>query len=262
MVTPGSLFHRSTALQVFSFLCVLGVVVPDPDAYWPFFHGITACPPFTCGHRSIFASPFHRRGDNLSDECGVASYELTCNDEKEATIQIDNTTYYVTGINYGDSTFRVVDANISDSRNNCPLPRWKRAPYYDGVSDDESLPYNIQVEFEPASYWWSVFVNCSQEINNNVMYMPVPCMSTISSFVYVLTGLDSHYIENLEPSCGYLAMTPLDGVAKSYDSLLSLSYSDVVKLMRKGFRVRFPLRTHRSRSFFAGTAEGLAIQFH
>lgn len=221
MVIPGPFFRRSTALQVFSVLCALRFVVPDPDIEWPLIHGIPACPPFTCGHLSKVASPFHRRGY----ECGVASYELTCTDDK-AIIQIDNGTYFVTGIDYSDSTFWVVDANISDSRNNiCPLPRWKRIPYYyDDVSsdDEESSPYNIQVELDPASRWWSFFVNCSKEINNNVMYSPVACMGTSSSFVYVLTGRLSCYIENLEPSCGYLAMTPLDGlgrVAPAVDSL-------------------------------------------
>ncbi|BAB17131.1 putative rust resistance kinase Lr10 [Oryza sativa Japonica Group] len=247
MVIPGPFFRRSTALQVFSVLCVLRFVVPDPDIEWPLIHGIPACPPFTCGHLSKVASPFHRRGY----ECGVASYELTCTDDK-ATIQIDNGTYFVTGIDYSDSTFWVVDANISDSRNNCPLPRWKRIPYYyDDVSsdDEESSPYNIQVELDPASRWWSFFVNCSKEINNNVMYSPVACMGTSSSFVYVLTGRLSCYIENLEPSCGYLAMTPLDGMGRVAPAVDSLSYEDVVKFMRKGFRVQFPFRHHRNRSF-------------
>uniref|UniRef100_A0A0D9Y2E7 non-specific serine/threonine protein kinase n=1 Tax=Oryza glumipatula TaxID=40148 RepID=A0A0D9Y2E7_9ORYZ len=74
--------------------------------------------------------------------------------------------------------------------------------------------------------------------------MPVPCLSTSRSFVYVLTGQQSALIQSLEPSCGYLAMTPLggrDSVAPVNESL-SLSYADVVKSMRKGFRVQFPFR--------------------
>ncbi|KAF2948061.1 hypothetical protein DAI22_01g010108 [Oryza sativa Japonica Group] len=82
------------------------------------------------------------------------------------------------------------------------------------------------------------------------MYMPVACLSTSRSFVYVLTGQKSALIQSLEPSCGYLAMTPLggrDSVAPVNESL-SLSYADVVKSMRKGFRVQFPFR-YRTGSF-------------
>lgn len=81
------------------------------------------------------------------------------------------------------------------------------------------------------------------------MYSPVACMGTSSSFVYVLTGRLSCYIENLEPSCGYLAMTPLDGLGRAAPAVDSLSYEDVVKFIRKGFRVQFPFRRHRNRSF-------------
>ncbi|KAL5219985.1 hypothetical protein ABZP36_024698 [Zizania latifolia] len=255
MEIPGS-FHHSTALQLISVLCVLGVVVPDVG-------GTAVCPPFTCGHLNNVSSPFRRRGD--PSECGVPSYELNCADGK-ATIQIDNGTYFVTSINYYNygyyyyyyyyyynqddfAHFWAVDANILDSRNNCPLPQWKRTPYYEHSRHE--LLRNMQVEFDPSSHWWAIFVSCSQEVKNNDMYMPVTCLSTISSFVYVLTSRYSYYIENLEPSCGYLAMTPLgalDNVAPANASL-NLSYADVVKFMTKGFSVKFPFIYRRTQSF-------------
>ncbi|KAF2948058.1 hypothetical protein DAI22_01g010000 [Oryza sativa Japonica Group] len=64
-------------------------------------------------------------------------------------------------------------------------------------------------------------------------------MSTNSSFVYVLTGMNSDSIGSLEPSCGYLAMTPL-GAGDRPLVLENASYADVVKLMRGGFAIRFP----------------------
>jgi hypothetical protein len=71
------------------------------------------------------------------------------------------------------------------------------------------------------------------------MYMPVACLSTNDTFVYVLTGYGSKYMEYLEPSCAYMAMTPLPG------QLDNSSYADVVKSMRSGFAVRFPFRLSR-----------------
>uniref|UniRef100_A0A0E0FFB9 Protein kinase domain-containing protein n=1 Tax=Oryza nivara TaxID=4536 RepID=A0A0E0FFB9_ORYNI len=236
-------FHCSTTaiLRVISVLCLLAVLVPDAGGR----HHRHGCPPFTCGNLSSVSSPFRRRGD--PSECGVLSYELNCADDK-ATIQIDNGTYYVTGINYTDSTFLIVDADISDSPSSCPLPRWNplRKPSFQRKS-------HRTIELAPA-IWTRIasFVNCSQEIKNSswIMYMPVACLSTSRSFVYVLTGRQSTLIQSLEPSCGYLAMTPLggrDSVAPVNESL-SLSYADVVKSMRKGFRVQFPLR-YRTGSF-------------
>ncbi|EEC83008.1 hypothetical protein OsI_28063 [Oryza sativa Indica Group] len=169
MAIPGSLFYRSPALQV---IYVLNV-----------------------------SYPFRRRGD--PPECGVASYELTCTDDK-AIIQIDNGTYLVRGINYTDATFSVVDANMLDSSNStCPLPRWNRIPYKRWYWVVEDSSRNIVQELMPSySTITAAFVTCSLEVTNNgvYMYMPVACLSTNSSFVYVLTGWSADSIQSLEPS--------------------------------------------------------------
>jgi hypothetical protein len=76
------------------------------------------------------------------------------------------------------------------------------------------------------------------------MYMPVACLSTNDTYVYVLTGYASNNMEYLEPSCVYLAMTPLP---RQRGWLDNSSYADVVKSMRSGFAVQFPYR-YQSRS--------------
>ncbi|XBI61118.1 hypothetical protein VPH35_041959 [Triticum aestivum] len=100
----------------------------------------------------------------------------------------------------------------------------------------------MEVELDPLVDTRACFVECSQEVKGTGMYMPVACLSTNDSFVYVLTGLRSTYMEYLQPSCGYLAVTPRpwDGPA-----LENASYADVVKSMRSGFAVLFPLRAYR-----------------
>jgi hypothetical protein len=97
----------------------------------------------------------------------------------------------------------------------------------------------IEVELAPLAYNQANFVKCSQEVKDNGMYMPVACLSTSYSFVYVLTGQGSYYTENLEPCCGYLAMTPLgDQETRGKNA----SYADVVKYMTYGFSIQFPFR--------------------
>lgn len=247
IIIPGS-FHRSTALRVISVLFVLAVVVPDAGGRHQ--HHRQDCLPFTCGRLSNVSSPFRRRGD--PSECGFASYELTCTDDK-ATIQIYEGTYSVTGINYSDSTFWVVDANISDSPNTLPQRIVPPYHYWSNYNPRHSFHY---FELEPASSRWSAFVNCSQEINNK-MYRPVACLNNTSrSFLYVLIGSINYffYIDDLEPSCGRLAITPLHG----NDTRVleeNPSCEDVVKIMRGGFAVRFPYTIDAAYSFKECRAE-------
>uniref|UniRef100_A0A0D3EIW2 Protein kinase domain-containing protein n=1 Tax=Oryza barthii TaxID=65489 RepID=A0A0D3EIW2_9ORYZ len=155
----------------------------------------TACS--SCAGCRDVSYPFRRRGD--PPECGVASYELTCTDDK-AIIQIDNGTYFVTGINYTFSTFSVVDANMLDSKQwdvqSCRLPKQQQ-------------------------------------------------------LIRLRAGKLSDYIKSLEPSCGYLAMTP---VASTWLDP-NVSYADVVKLMRGGFAISFPYTSSLHSSFKQCMAE-------
>nr|BAJ99475.1 predicted protein [Hordeum vulgare subsp. vulgare] len=220
-------------LNSLTFLCVLAVLVAgqaegrhhDPD-----------CPSFSCGPLRNVSSPFLQASDPPG--CGYRSYELICSDAK-AAIRIDDATYYVSSINYSDYSFWVVAADMG-LYNSCPLPRWNRPPsrYHDGM----------EVELEPRSSWQACFLKCSREVKNNATYIPVACLSTNDTYVYVLTGYGSILMEYLEPSCGYLAMIPWP-----WDSpgpwcnkpQENASYADVVKSMRIGFAVRFPFRYFR-----------------
>uniref|UniRef100_A0A0E0BW32 Protein kinase domain-containing protein n=1 Tax=Oryza meridionalis TaxID=40149 RepID=A0A0E0BW32_9ORYZ len=183
-------------------------------------HRCHDCPPFTCGHLSDVSFPFRWRGD--PPECGVQSYELTCADDK-ATIQIDKETYSVSDINYGDSTLWVVDASFLDSRSSCLLPRWK--------------PLLREPDLQAKSRH---IIELAPPVGLDVHARRLP--EHQQSFVYVFIGQQSAYIQNLEPSCGYLATTPLGGSKLNITSALqNVSYQDVVKLMMTGFAVRFPL---------------------
>jgi len=231
MAMPTASRPSTTSLRALSvLLSVFAVLVADVGGR----HHVV-CPPFSCGGLSNISYPFRRQGDPHG--CGVQSYELVCT-ETSATIRIGSGTYNVLSINYTGSYFWVVDANLG-MQNNCPLPRWDYIPYY-------NYHGNSHRSLELAPSWsdrQAIFMNCSQEIKYNGSW-PVKCLSTADSFIYV--SLSPHYsVEAFAPSCGFLAMTPLGGPETmpenaSYPDTFDGSYVDVIKLMRKGFALRFP----------------------
>ncbi|KAI5004621.1 hypothetical protein ZWY2020_031864 [Hordeum vulgare] len=234
-----------TALEALTVLFVLAVLAADQAEGR---HHQLNCPSFSCGPLENVSSPFRQASDPPG--CGYQSYELVCSDTK-ATISIDNATYYVSAINYIIQTFWVIDADL-DLYNSCPLPRWKRnwRPVEVIRIIRGQRVHSKVVELAPRTSYQANFVNCSQEVKDNSMYMPVACLSTSHSFVYVLTSLRSDSMKNLEPSCGFLAMTPLDGQdIRSTVPLENVSYADVVKFMKYGFNVGFPSK-HRGHGNF------------
>ena len=222
-------FHPPAALRALTqFFVLLVVLVADAEGR----HHVLDCPPFSCGQLRDVSPPFRRRGDPPG--CGVPSYELVCTDAK-ASIRIGSGTYDVVSINYNDSTFWVVEADWG-TQSSCLLPHWDRHGFQYGRYG----PGRHSIELDPSTSTWATFVNCSKPIENNGIYWPVACLSTDSSFIYVMTGLSSYAAENFEPSCGYLAMTPLGGPGMMVPQPDNTSYPDVVKFMRNGFSLRFP----------------------
>ncbi|XP_037438410.1 rust resistance kinase Lr10-like [Triticum dicoccoides] len=113
----------------------------------------------------------------------------------------------------------------------CPLPRWDQRPYLNGLHWPDGLS-----ELIPSlRVTWANFVNCSQPTTNTSDYRPVDCLSTGTSFVYVL--IDSYHVEKLKPSCGYLAMAALGDQSMRYDNA---SHETLVRSLRGGFPVFFP----------------------
>ncbi|KAF7069230.1 hypothetical protein CFC21_074890 [Triticum aestivum] len=196
MATPGEA-RGSATLKAITFFCVLAVLVADIQGR----HHHT-CPPFSCGHLQDVRYPFRRRGD--PGECGVTYYELACTDSR-ATITINSWPYFVTEINYANSSFLVVDARL-DLSSSCPVPQRNQGAYqlYYGGGFLRSEGSELMLELAPpSSIALATFVNCSRE-----------------------------------PSCGYLglAVIVLEGERSPYYA----NYRDVMESMRNGFAVSFP----------------------
>ncbi|BAS70072.1 Os01g0115700 [Oryza sativa Japonica Group] len=233
MAIPGAYAHAVQALATGILFVVVSLVLDHVEGR---HH---KCPSFSCGHLKGVSAPFRRAADPPG--CGSKSYELVCSDTN-ATILIDNATYHVNEINYDYRRFWVVDANIAGST--CPLPQWNHLldQYKRKVSG-----HRIEIELAPGAYNHAYFVRCSREVKDNGIYRPVTCASSNYSFIYVLLSSDSDnpgYIESLEPSCGYLAMTLLGDWSTTVPR--NASYEDVKNV----FLANHPFRDGCSSSFF------------
>ncbi|WVZ71987.1 hypothetical protein U9M48_020513 [Paspalum notatum var. saurae] len=234
MAMSAAFPHPDALQSLLALFILLGVLIADAEGR----HHVHDCPEFSCGHLRNVSSPFRRQGD--PSLCGVQSYELVCTDT-DATIRIGSGTYKVLSINYTGSYFWVVDANMSMQRT-CPLPRWDYHDYRHGKS-------HRRIELASFSSP-AIFVNCSQRIEDDVngIYNPVACLSTNSSFIYMVTydmyrfGYGYSYgsisAGKLKPSCGYLAGTFLGGPGMMVPQ--DATYEHLVNFMREGFTLRFP----------------------
>ncbi|AQK89923.1 Cysteine-rich receptor-like protein kinase 37 [Zea mays] len=245
-MSAASHLCASSSLRALTVLFLLAALVSDVEGR----HHRHVCPHFSCGGLSNISYPFRRQGDPSG--CGVQSYELVCTDT-DATIRIGSGTYKVLSINSTYSYFWVIDADL-DIQSSCPLPRWDYHARWINLYLHLWRIEFIYQYFYPSSFYidsgrWAIFVNCSQPIENidtdkYHIYEPVSCLSN-SSFIYLLV---THYWDAdnwdvtagvLEPSCGYLAMTPLGGPGMQVP--WNTSYPDVVKFMRSGFALGFPV---------------------
>ncbi|KAG0536902.1 hypothetical protein BDA96_03G101800 [Sorghum bicolor] len=148
-------------------------------------------------------------------------------------------TYYVVDINYTGSSFVAVDASL-DMQSSCPLPRWDHVPYVYGLWASPLDAHVMELSLAPEVAWAN-FVNCSKAVRNNHMYRKVECLSTNSSYVYVHTKGDLLFaVQDLEASCGNLALIPFGGVGGQIAPVNVGSADAVMRFMRHGFAVRFP----------------------
>lgn len=228
MAIPGGC-HGFATLQALIVLLMLAVRLADTQ-------GGDDCQHFSCGHLQDVKYPFRRRGD--PPWCGVPSYELVCSDSK-ASIRIHNATYYVSDINYTDSSFWVMGANLNICSSNSLLHYSypELGVFYLGGSVD----FNVEV-------YWACFTNCSRAITNNSRYKPVACLSANDSYIYVWADNPRCDTGFLERSCGNLAMIPygrsLENASyadiKEFLRKQNASYADIMEFLRKGFSVKFP----------------------
>ncbi|KAJ0989125.1 hypothetical protein J5N97_007481 [Dioscorea zingiberensis] len=154
------------------------------------------CTP-SCGDVNI-SYPFHLKGD--PSYCGNPdpNYELTCNSRNQTILNLFSLDYKVTQISYNSDRCRIDVTDVT-----MPVNGTCRIPFNSlSASKLETSPYYIQYFNN-----WDSIVNCTKEVNNNSMYIPVPCLSRNNTFIYIVDS-PGYSVGYLVSSCSYLAMGP------------------------------------------------------
>uniref|UniRef100_A0A0E0JJM9 Protein kinase domain-containing protein n=1 Tax=Oryza punctata TaxID=4537 RepID=A0A0E0JJM9_ORYPU len=230
MAYSSAIYSSPAATFQASVICtVLAVLVATVG-------GQNQCQPFSCGHLHNISYPFRRPGDPPG--CGFGPYILSCTSGK-AILRIKAGTYYVTSINYANSSFWVVNANQVIKQNSCPLPLWDQYTNTDEwVFNPWRMDSDGSVELSMSSSTrFACFVNCSQAIATSKSSKHITCLGSKNSFVYVL--FDAYTIRDLGPSCGLLGTAHFDIRNMPNRQLEKVSYQDIVDSIGKGFPVEF-----------------------
>lgn len=132
------------------------------------------CPISLCGNISIHY-PFWIKSQtiNIDQFCGYPDFGLECSKNNKTIINLPSDTYYVTDINYDNSSITLVDIDILDQK--CPR-----------VRKNVTLS-NIPLSFSKLDLNLSFYFNCSSYPSN---LDPIGCFSVsdnekLKSFVFV-----------------------------------------------------------------------------
>ncbi|XP_042436342.1 rust resistance kinase Lr10-like isoform X2 [Zingiber officinale] len=157
----------------------------------------------SCGVLVDIHYPFRLQSD--PEWCGKPEFELICESGKDAVLHKLSSTdkYLVTEISYNQSRFRLV---------------------YAGYATD----WLTLSQIENPNGRWASFMSCKQEIHSD-LYKPIHCLTgENSSTTYAIVDDDAYAIGNLNNSCRFVNLFPVD-----LDSYYSLDM-DVFELLAKG----------------------------
>ncbi|XP_020089047.1 uncharacterized protein LOC109710720 [Ananas comosus] len=167
----------------------------------------------SCGSLDNISSPFRLASETPTG--GSPSYEILC-DGGKPMLELGSAKYYVTNISYTNQTISVVDPVFVGDDRYCHLRIPSPPP---GFSD---LYLNVGEN-------WALFVNCTRPIRNG-RHRRVPCLSSNSTFVYVVVQNYAFTVNLIGASCGFLASVPVVG-----DVVGNSTATDIFELLKEGF---------------------------
>ncbi|XP_078153299.1 rust resistance kinase Lr10-like [Carex rostrata] len=176
------------------------------------------CYESSCGNLQI-KYPFYLKSDASACNTTGPEYELNCEGNRTILQIFQPEKYIVTEI--GLYHINVVTERFVQG--SCTVPT---------VSPTPSM---LKGTYDAFS--WGSLVKCGESISNNSMYMPVSCMSTNNSFVYLV--VDAYQVKFLQRSCSYLAMFPI-----SYNITGS-----AFELLQKGFPLLYSWQSTTTGTF-------------
>ena len=239
----------------------------------------TSCPPSSCGKITIIKHPFRLKNDPAT--CGDPKYELSC-ENNITTLTLFSGKYYVKEINYKNYTIRLVDPGIQEGNcSNIPLyflATSNFSSYYNYITSDNYRVDPYIVNNEGSLVGHIIYLNCSNPVKNNTMYVDTsPCVKWQSKgYIYAIAG--DIKIGSLNAGCRVKLVTMSSASsfnvtvssASSFRTTLQvqndlqpLSYSEIHEMLSYGFNLSWRRRACEDfcdinyRCYFDPTTRGL-----
>ncbi|WCJ43559.1 hypothetical protein M5689_024291 [Euphorbia peplus] len=196
------------------------------------------CGSSSCGKIENISYPFRLKSD--PENCGVADYELTCeNNVTLVHLQLRN--FKVVAINYASLTIRVADPGIDiqdcSSLPSLPLSYMKLSDYFGRLSSS-ILPYYKIWNLDQGETIY--FINCVDPVIS-IDYLdatPYGCSnSTVTGYKYAF--LDFYMGgQQLMDGCRLLAMAPIQYSSRMEKSKSRMfSFKEIHRRMSLGFEL-------------------------
>ncbi|XXG78195.1 hypothetical protein AAC387_Pa08g2187 [Persea americana] len=176
------------------------------------------CSPSSCGSVENVSYPFRLKTDPIN--CGLQSFELSCESNRTILSLQDSKKFYENTISYDHRKLRIVDSGLE--RDNCSsLPRYFLGP------GDSLGPFYSPSEIEEITY-----INCSAPMESPSYIATAPCFNSSSlPYFYAFIGnMDLTMFRNV--SCTFISSASL-----AAEKIQNLTYTDVHKALLMGFDI-------------------------
>ncbi|XP_072984328.1 LEAF RUST 10 DISEASE-RESISTANCEUS RECEPTOR-LIKE PROTEIN KINASE-like 2.4 [Typha latifolia] len=191
----------------------------------PLLSSVAGCSPSFCGHLQGIPYPFRLQTD--PPECGSPLYQLICDDDKPY-LELHSGKFFVKSISHKKLTINVVD--LAFVSGNCSVPQVSLPLDVFGYSSAYYLSYH--------GVRLAGFISCAKPIKDQ-QYSRIPCLSRNNNYVYAV--VDPLNVGIVEPSCRFLAMTPIDSAADMSSTM------DIFEHLQKGFILSYAMQSRSGR---------------
>ncbi|XP_071715848.1 LEAF RUST 10 DISEASE-RESISTANCEUS RECEPTOR-LIKE PROTEIN KINASE-like 1.2 [Rutidosis leptorrhynchoides] len=176
------------------------------------------CVPKDCGDGQSISYPFYIKG--LQDSsCGNLGFELLCNVNGSATIQIFENNYTIKDIQYESNTFRLENTMFVSS-----LSCKSRLLLKNVTSDSRFVIDNDQLESKII-----LLSKCSNNMPSNLDKYKIK--SCDDDDKYAMLNSDVNY-ENVARNCGEIVETPVD-------TSTVVDGGNIMEMVKRGFLMRW-----------------------
>ncbi|XP_073311080.1 uncharacterized protein [Primulina huaijiensis] len=201
----------------------------------------SSCNPSSCGDVRNISYPFRLKDD--PQHCGDSIYEISCENNTEASIYVHSHKYHVRAINYQNYTIRLADPTIKNNET-CSFPFY--FPNWEYISSFDSFPYsifsyNFREEKRPTRIARPItFFSCPFPLNYSPIIPTDRCVSSSSNtsilrHTYIKVG--DLYAKDVRDLCTIDLVVMTSSALIHDDRENSLSFSEIHDSLLYGFEL-------------------------